>query len=75
MSEPEPTAAGSIEPAPDDDARLPRGELSVDEQWQWDGDRWQPATPRPASEPPGADGTLVDGQWLWDGSNWQPAGP
>lgn len=51
------------------------GTVSEDQQWQWDGERWQPkeepvATTDPKEEQSGH--LSADGQWLWDGEKWQP---
>ena len=54
----------------------PVGALSEDQQWKWDGERWQPKNQlgsvdnAPAEHPDGH--VSADGQWLWDGSQWQP---
>ena len=56
----EPPSAGDPSPA-------------TDEEWRWDGERWERDTDRPAA--PGGDGetaTSPDGHWVWDGRQWQP---
>ena len=59
-----------------DPAATPVGSLSEDQQWRWDGERWQPKDLVGAVDVPEehADSHLsADGQWVWDGSQWQPA--
>ena len=64
-------------PAIGDESTLVQGTLSEDQQWLWDGDRWQPAASQPMvamapEEAAGGGHRSADGQWLWDGSGWQP---
>ena len=72
-------AAGLLDHAPAlaDDGRLVPGVLSEDQQWRWDGERWElahgEAVAAVTQEEAGTAAHISeDGQWLWDGSGWQP---
>lgn len=58
-----------------DPATTPVGALSEDQEWQWDGERWQPSDRIAAAyDAPveSADSHVsADGQWVWDGSAWR----
>jgi hypothetical protein len=57
-----------------DPAVTPVGALSEDQQWHWDGDRWQPKDHvLLADAEPGGSHASADGHWVWDGTRWQPA--
>jgi hypothetical protein len=49
-----------------------------DQQWHWDGERWQPKDENAVAADDrhhdlGRSQVSPDGQWLWDGNQWQPA--
>lgn len=52
------------------------GTLSEDQQWRWDGERWQPSDQVAAGHelPDDSAGSHLsaDGQWVWDGNQWRP---
>jgi peptidoglycan hydrolase-like protein with peptidoglycan-binding domain len=69
-------ARAEHEAGPDPSA-TPVGTLSEDQQWRWDGDRWQSNEDRADGADPRHDQhatghVSADGQWLWDGNQWQP---